>query len=100
MGNSTGETKKMKTLKGWITTTFLAVSLMASTTGANAGIIIAGATDTCTEPTKVESKQTSNSFSGILIAGLTGILIAGFGGIIIAGAADESQTNCGIIIAG
>ena len=90
----------MTTLKGWITTTFLVLSLMISTTGANAGIIIAGEMDTCTEPTKVEAPATQDDLGGIIIAGITGIIIAGLTGIIIAGAAEEPQTNCGIIIAG
>lgn len=88
----------MNTLKGWITTTVIVAILALSTTQANAGIIIAGATDNptpCTETTKSDFAK-----DGIIIAGLTGIIIAGLTGIIIAGAADEGNTNCGIIIAG
>lgn len=92
---SIGETK-MRTLKGWITTTCLAAMLMLSTTVANAdGVIIAGRdTNPCTEPTvKVKVDY------GVIIAGITGVIIAGFTGVIIAGAADE-PVDCGVIIAG
>ena len=85
----------MNTLKGWITTTLLGTMLAVSTTTANAGIIIAGATnDPCTQTTTKEKVD-----SGIIIAGV-GIIIAGFTGIIIAGATTEPNTDCGIIIAG
>lgn len=93
---TTGETK-MKTLKGWITTTCLAGMLMASAMNANAGIIIAGATS----PTPCTSETSAKKIDyGVIIAGVTGVIIAGFTGIIIAGATTEPVENCGIIIAG
>jgi hypothetical protein len=90
----------MKTLKGWITTTFLATALTLSTTSVNAGVIIAGLTDKtdpCMEPTTKEKVN-----SGVIIAGFgsTGVIIAGIIGVIIAGATDEPDINCGVIIAG
>ncbi|PYS99590.1 MAG: hypothetical protein DMF63_10915 [Acidobacteria bacterium] len=89
----------MKTLKGWITTTCLVAMLMVSTMTANAGIIIAGAVDPCTDST---TAKTGKLNSGIIIAGLTGIIIAGFTGIIIAGgtSTEVPTESCGIIIAG
>ena len=91
---SIGETK-MRTLKGWITTTCLVAMLMLSTTAAKAdGVIIAGRdTSPCTAPVKVTVDY------GVIIAGITGVIIAGFTGVIIAGATD-GPVDCGVIIAG
>lgn len=85
-------------MKKAITTFTLAAILMMGSTFANAGIIVAGATDDtgksdpCVETTK--------DFTGIIVAGLTGIIVAGFTGIIVAGVKDEAPVNCGIIVAG
>jgi hypothetical protein len=93
--HKTGE-EKMKNLRSLFAAFTLAAVLTFGSVGANAGIIIAGATeDPCTETNTAATKD------GIIIAGVTGIIIAGFTGIIIAGAADsEPTTDCGIIIAG
>lgn len=86
----------MNTLKGWISTTVVAMILMASTMTADAGVIIANR-DACQEPMKIEVKD---DLVGIIIANATGIIIANVTGIIIANATDEIPTqNCGIIIA-
>ena len=93
----------MKTIKGWIATTVILATLAMSATSANAGIIIAGATDTPTDPCTETTTKTTDSFKGgIIIAGIagTGIIIAGLTGIIIAGVTSDEPTNCGIIIAG
>ena len=88
----------MKTLKGWITTTCLALTLMVSTTFAD-GVIIGGvaqAQDNCTTTT---AKVDKYNF-GVIIGGLTGVIIGGFTGVIIGGLNDTSTTNCGVIIGG
>jgi len=94
----------MKNLKN----TIAAITLMAvmgfGATFANAGIIIAGATEaprTTTRPKAEDpcSEKSEKKDWGIIIAGLRGIIIAGLGGIIIAGA-NNTPTECGIIIAG
>ena len=89
----------MTTLKGWITTTCLVAMLMVSTMTVNAGIIIAGATESTPPPCTEKSGKEKIDYS-IIIAGITGIIIAGFTGIIIAGATAEPVEECGIIIAG
>jgi hypothetical protein len=87
----------MKTLKGWITTTCLVAMIMVSTMTANAGVIIAGATEPAPCTTETSAKKIDY---GVIIAGITGVIIAGFTGVIIAGATTEPVENCGVIIAG
>ncbi len=91
-----GDTK-MTTLKGWITTTFLAVTLILSTMTANAGVIIGGAdlTSTCSETT---GKAVKVDY-GVIIGGITGVIIGGFTGVIIGGLTsfDTTPTDCGVI---
>ena len=91
----------MNTMKGWITTTFLAASLLLSTMPANAGVIIGGFNDSpspCTEPgtTKIEIKS---DLGGVIIGGLTGVIIGGLTGVIIGGVID-GPVDCGVIIGG
>ena len=93
----------MNTLKGWITTLVLVGMLAMTTTSANAGVIIAGLSDSDSEPCKEETTTTNGAtLDGTLIVGLTGtgVIIAGFVGVIIAGLSDDSQETCGVIIAG
>jgi len=91
----------MNTLKGWITTLVLALTLMTSTAVANTGVIIGGRGDNqpCTPPIK-ESVD-----NGVIIGGLTGVIIGGFAatiGVIIGGIipVEEPVENCGVIIGG
>ena len=91
----------MNTLRGWITTTFLATSLLLSTMPANAGVIISNRSDSpspCTLPgtTKLEIKS---DLGGVIIGGLTGVIIGGLTGVIIGGAID-GPVDCGVIIGG
>jgi hypothetical protein len=100
----TGEIS-MKTLKGWITTTCLAVTLVFSAMPVNAGIIVGGRTisdDTCKETAKVDSAGgiIVGGFTGIIVGGLTGIIVGGLTGIIVGGPADTPTVNCGIIVGG
>lgn len=84
----------MKMIKNTLTALTMIAVLAFGTTFANAGIIVAGATDEpCTE-------SSDNGGKGIIVAGLTGIIVAGFTGIIVAGATDTEPVNCGIIVAG
>lgn len=105
----TGETK-MNTHKGWITTGFLAVTLVASTMTINAGTIIGGRSanvDTCTD-SGISKFDPKGNFGGTIIGGLTGTIIGGFAGTIIGGFAgtiiggvvDAPTTNCDTIIGG
>lgn len=88
----------MKTIKGWIPTTFLALTLALSAVNAEAGILITGLKGGESQPC---TEDTTKVNSGILITGFTGILITGFTGILITGAVDApSQENCGILITG
>jgi hypothetical protein len=103
----------MKKLQNILTATTLAAVILFSTTFANAGIIVAGYTDTkdtTTDPCTTSTTGTKDGTvdSGIIVAGLTGIIVAGFTGIIVAGATgiivtdskSTTTTNCGIIVAG
>ena len=97
----------MTSLKGWITTTFLAATLTLSTIPANGGVIIGGIAQ---EPCAQTDTKDSKSDVGVIIGGLTGVIIAGFtgviigglsGGVIIGGIAPQTPIqNCGVIIAG
>jgi hypothetical protein len=104
---------KMNTHKGWITTFFLAVALMASTMTANAGTIIGGRStntiDPCTDSGNGKAETSTDNAGGTIIGGLTGTIIGGFAGTIIGGLAgtiiggvidDEPTVNCGVIIGG
>lgn len=87
----------MKTLKGWITTTFLAVTLMLSTMTVNAGIIFGGNLNQpspCLPPgTDKVLTAPSDDIVGIIFGGLVGII---FGG----GSLSQPVENCGIIFGG
>lgn len=92
----------MKNLKNTITASLMIATLLFGATIANAGIVIAGATDdpgtpcTDTSYSSTDSKKTSSYLSN-----LTGIVIAGFTGIVIAGATEpDPNETCGIVIAG
>lgn len=91
----------MKTLRGWIPTTFLAATLLFGSVTAHAGdgIIVgglAGSTKT-TNPCTVDQK----SWTGIIVGGLTGIIVGGFTGIIVTDFTTKDGTvNCGIIVGG
>jgi hypothetical protein len=87
----------MTSLKGWITTTFLATALTLSATPISAGVII---TDLTQQPCTVNSTKESKTDFGVLIYGLTGVIITGFTGVIIIGATDVPTENCGVIIIG
>ena len=85
----------MKSLKGWITTTFLIALISISATSAHAGIIFGG--DGFTQPsstpcTQAEVQKTSDGAIDTLLAGLVGII---FGGN-----ASYENTECGIIFGG
>lgn len=94
----------MRNLKNTIAAAAMFAILVFGTTFANAGIIVAGLTETndpCVEKTeKVDW--------GIIVAGVTGIIVAGFtgtgdvdrSGIIVAGFSKDIPVNCGIIVAG
>ena len=88
----------MKSIKGWITTSFIAALLIFSTLQANAGIIFTG----LSEPTGTQcSEPTSDDLGGIIFAGLTGIIFAGFTGDIYTKVTGvEPSENCGIIFTG
>ncbi len=94
----------MNTLKGWITTSFMAGTLLFSAMTANAGIIFAGLnepTGTCSEPSAGKGENsTTDGLGGIIFAGITGIIFTGFTGIIFTGATDGTTQNCGIIFTG
>jgi hypothetical protein len=100
----------MKTLKGWITTLVLAMTLLASTAFAD-GVIIGGRGNTqpCTPPVKASidfgtviggvASQILANLTGIIIGGKDGVIIGGKDGVIIGGK-DVPVVNCGIIIGG
>jgi len=101
----------MRTLKGWITTTCLAVLVLISATTANAGVIIGGLADQpCTETKGKVAKADFGVIigglvnTGVIIGGLTGtgVIIGGLTGVIIGGlgSTDEPVVNCGVIIGG
>lgn len=84
-------------MKKTLTALTLAAVMAFGTTFANAGIIVAGLTDTDPNTGDPCVEKVDN---GIIVAGF-GIIVAGFTGIIVAGAADDTTpTNCGIIVAG
>jgi hypothetical protein len=92
----------MKNIKNALTALTLIAVLVFGTTFANAGIIVAGAVDNgdpCTQTKKSSELKTKADF-GIIVAGITGIIVAGFTGIIVAGVSDDTDVNCGIIVAG
>ena len=89
----------MRTLKGWITTTCLVAVFMVSTTTANAGVIIAGATTPSPTPCTQKTVKEKVDYS-VIIAGITGVIIAGLTGVIIAGFTTEPVEECAVIIAG
>jgi hypothetical protein len=93
----------MNTLKGWITTLVLAVTLMTSTAVASTGIIIGGRADNqpCMPPVKedVDYSIIIGGFASDVLSSLTSIIIGGKSGIIIGGKEVPSE-NCGIIIGG
>jgi hypothetical protein len=90
----------MKTIKGWITTTFLAATMMVASMNVNAGIIFGGgnladstkAPCTATETQKI-STSTSDDLVGIIFGGFVGII---FGG----GSLTQQAEDCGIIFGG
>jgi hypothetical protein len=89
---------KMNTLKGWITTTGLALVLTFGATLANAGITIPNAREGSTGKTEQTCTDTKENVDyGITIPNLTGFIIATFTGITIINAADV-PVNCGITI--
>ena len=91
----------MKTLKGWITTSFLVGALLFGNVNAEAGIIFAGLnqnTPPCSDQPTV--KDAKDDLGGIIFTGLTGIIFAGFTGIIFTGGAAEGPVDCGIIFGG
>ena len=83
----------MNTLKGWITTTFLMLSIASLATNAHAGIIVGNRTTSdpgsvsCTE--KVEW--------GIIVGNVVGIIVGNFGGIIVGNVTDSEPTGCEVI---
>ena len=95
----------MKTLKGWITTSFLAITLIVSTMPANAGVIIGGGDLTTTiDNCTASSTKVGKLDFGVIIGGLTGVIIGGFTGVIFGGGFTDTDTtstqNCGVIIGG
>jgi len=94
----------MTNFKNIVAAITLTVILASSATFANAGVLIADATQpTCTQaPTKGEKVNSGilvSDLTGIVVAGLTGIVVAGLTGIVVAGATD-GPVNCGIVVAG
>jgi len=78
----------MKNLKSLFAVFALTAALIFSTTAANAGIIVAGATANPDDPAPCTDSSSSLSLKGIIVAGFTGIIVAGnteFCGIIVAG---------------
>jgi hypothetical protein len=101
----------MNTLKGWITTIFLAATLVASTMTATAGTIIGGRSNTsniCSESGTVKVQETTGDLggtiigglAGTIIGGLTGTIIGGLYGTIIGGVSQVPTVDCGTIIGG
>lgn len=86
---------KMKNLKKLIATFSFAALLFATTTTANAGILISDLTKDGQNPCTEQKEDKTNW--GIIIHNITGILISDFTGIIIVGVA-ETPADCGIII--
>ena len=80
--------KNLKNMFAWIT---LAVVLTVGTVGANAGIIVNGATQ-CTE---------GNDSVGVMISDFVGIMIADFTGVMIADGLMIADATCqtGVMIA-
>lgn len=91
----------MRTLKGWIATTCLAIVLVTNSAPVHASIIVAGrtsATAECSETTKMDTKGYLGS---IIVAGLGSVIVGGFGSIIIGGGFTSAEpVNCSIIVAG
>src|SRR5688500_4219540 len=89
---------KMNTLKGWITTTCLAATLLMSTMNTNAGVIIGGLNEPMTPCTETTIK-TAADLGGVIIGGLTGVIIGGLTGVMIGGVRTE-PVDCGVSIGG
>lgn len=98
----------MNTIKGWITTFFLATILATSCISVNAGTIIGGRnlSESCTQKSDANTGAESE-LNGTIIGGLTGTIIGGLVGTIIGGlsgsiigGSDSRPVNCGTIIGG
>lgn len=89
---------KMKNLKKLIATFSFAALLFATTTTANAGILISDLTKDSQNQPCTEQKEDKTNW-GIIISDFTGIIVYGFTGIIIVGVA-ETPADCGIIVYG
>lgn len=95
----------MTNLKKGLTTAVMITLLLLGTSSSYAGIVVAGfgsepgqKQDMCSVPSTGKGILIPD-FGGIVVAGLTGIVVAGFTGIVVAGIS-ETQTNCGIVVAG
>ena len=88
----------MKSLKGWITTTFIIALIGISASSTNAGIIFGGSLNQSpsTPCTQVEGQKTSGQTSD----GTIGSLLDGLVGIIFGGSVSYDNTECGIIFGG
>lgn len=93
----------MTRLRGYIPTMLMLVTLMFSTTAANAGIVIGGRTDAATTTSTECSETTLTGLLGELASfARTGIVIGGRLGIVIGGRTESCSTvsSVGIIIGG
>lgn len=95
---------KMRSIKGWIPTALLTVTILFGATVANAGIIYGGyaptpkTEDPCVAQTNDNGGIIYGGLTGIIYGGFTGIIYGGYTGIIYGGYASSSSTSCGIIV--
>lgn len=101
----------MKTIKGWIPTTFLAIAIAFSPASANAGVVVNGITGEketvpCSETVKdgvVVNGVTGvvvNGIIGVVVNGIIGVVVNGLTGVVVNGATDTPTENCGVVVNG
>ena len=95
--------KKMRSIKGWIPTAILTVTMLFGATAANAGIIYGGYAPTPTDnPCGTQTADNGGiiygGLTGIIYGGFTGIIYGGYTGIIYGGLTQPTSTSCGIIV--
>ena len=79
----------MKNIKNMIAAAMMTAVLLAGTTFADDGIIVAGFAG----GSQNQCQQNASDNGGIIVAGFTGIIVAGFTGIIVAGLGSGNDTN-------
>jgi hypothetical protein len=84
----------MKTVKGWISTTFIIATLVFATTPANAGIIVGNLASGNQKP----PCEITKTDWAIIVGNLTGIIVGNLTGIIVGNIAETPVQSCAISV--